>query len=204
MPAAGAIPPNMPKRAFSLIAARDLNDGIGHEGNTISWDAPEDAQFFDDFSQKCLRDKLNCVIMGRKTFESIPGGPPLKNRFNIVLTRNKDYKADFDNVKVLVGDLSDALRFLADDADLREKIDKVYCGGGGDIYRQCFDKENLPFLQSVWITRIHVTEPPATAFFKFDPTGFELETTREQISEKSGVKITFERWNQKNELHSLQ
>jgi dihydrofolate reductase len=181
------------RRRFSIIMARDLNDGIGHAGNTIAWDAPEDAKFFDDFSKECaVPEKMNCVIMGRKTFESMP---PLAGRFNVVLSRNPGFSYDADNVKIIHGDVDAALQFLATDERMRAVVHTVFVGGGEAIAAQCFAPPCRASLDTVHVTRIHVDAPPATAFFRQDlaEAGMRRVAAREQIS-VSGVKMTFEQW----------
>jgi len=65
---------------FEMLVAVDNNNAIG-SNNTIPWYIPEDLKRFQDIT------KNNIVVMGRKTFESLPNGK-LKNRINIVITNN--------------------------------------------------------------------------------------------------------------------
>ena len=71
---------------MNLIVAVDKNWGIGYQ-NKLLVSIPEDMKFF----RSETTGKV--VVMGRKTLESFPGGRPLKNRTNIVLTRNPHYQA---------------------------------------------------------------------------------------------------------------
>ena len=70
---------------MNLIAAVDKNWAIGLN-NKLLVSIPEDMKFF----RKTTTGKV--VVMGRKTLESFPNGLPLKNRVNIVLTSDKNYK----------------------------------------------------------------------------------------------------------------
>ena len=70
---------------MNLIAAVDKNWAIGL-GNKLLVSIPQDMKFFRETT------KGKVVAMGRKTLESFPGGQPLKNRVNIVLTTDRDYK----------------------------------------------------------------------------------------------------------------
>ena len=70
----------------TAIAAMGLNRVIGAAGG-LPWNLPEDMQFFRDTTAGHI------MIMGRKTFESFPGGRPLPGRLHIVITRNADFKA---------------------------------------------------------------------------------------------------------------
>ena len=78
---------------MNLIVAADSNWGIGKD-NKLLVSIPADMEFF----RTTTTGKV--VIMGRKTLESFPGGLPLKNRVNIVITGNKNYKAK-DDIHVL-------------------------------------------------------------------------------------------------------
>ena len=70
---------------MNLIAAVDRHWAIGYKGKLLN-SIPEDMKFF----RETTTNKV--LIMGRKTLESFPNGLPLKNRVNIVLSRQKDYK----------------------------------------------------------------------------------------------------------------
>ena len=71
----------------NLIVAVDENYGIG-KSNSIPWDIPEDLKYFKDITTYNENDKnINVVIMGRKTWESIPiKFRPLRDRVNIIVT----------------------------------------------------------------------------------------------------------------------
>ena len=70
---------------MNLIVAVDKNWAIGYQ-NKLLVSIPEDMKFF----RTTTTGKV--VVMGRKTLETFPNGLPLKNRTNIVLTRNPEYK----------------------------------------------------------------------------------------------------------------
>ena len=72
---------------MNIIVAADSNWGIG-KNNQLLVSIPADMKMF----RQETTGKV--VVMGRKTLESFPNGLPLKNRTNIVLTGNKNYKAN--------------------------------------------------------------------------------------------------------------
>lgn len=79
---------------FYVIAALDRRRGIGHNGS-LPWHIPSDLQYFHEMTAKYDGDRQgvqNAVIMGRKTWDSIPTGPtgsrPLERRINVVISRN--------------------------------------------------------------------------------------------------------------------
>ena len=75
---------------FSIVVAMDEQQGIG-KGGKLPWHIPGDLKYFKNLTTKTkLPDKKNVVIMGRKTWESLPQNfRPLSKRINVVLTRNK-------------------------------------------------------------------------------------------------------------------
>ncbi|MDX1687598.1 MAG: dihydrofolate reductase, partial [Candidatus Promineifilaceae bacterium] len=108
--------PGMTRR-ISLIAALDRNGVIGDDGR-IPWRLPADLKYF----KRVTMGKP--LIMGRKTYESI--GRPLPGRQNIVLTRQRDYRAPGCTV---VHSLEEALAAAGD-------AEEVMVAGGGSVYRQ--------------------------------------------------------------------
>lgn len=109
---------------MNLIAAVDQNWAIGNK-NQLLVKIPADQKFF----RETTTGKV--VVMGRKTLESFPNGMPLKNRTNIVLTRDKNYK------------VKDAIVLHSLKA-LREELKKypsedIYVIGGETIYRQLLE-----------------------------------------------------------------
>ena len=76
---------------FELVVAMDVDGCIG-SNNTIPWSLPEDLKHFKELTEN------NIVIMGRKTFESLPNGP-LKNRMNIVISSHIDNTYNYHRSK---------------------------------------------------------------------------------------------------------
>ena len=119
---------------MKLIAAADRNWGIG-KGNRLLISIPADIRFFRQ------QTTGNVVLMGRRTLESFPGGLPLKDRTNIVLTGKKDYTV---KGAVVVHSLEEMLEKAA-----AYDTNRVYCIGGSSLYRQL-----LPYCDTALITRI--------------------------------------------------
>ena len=101
---------------MNMIVAVDSKWGIGY-GNKLLVSIPEDMKFF---RKKTMN---HVVVMGRRTLESFPGGRPLKNRTNIVLTRNEDFKPDGAAVVHEIGEL---MAYLRENCEGQE----VFCIGG--------------------------------------------------------------------------
>ena len=119
---------------MNLIAAVDQNWAIGNK-NELLVKIPADQKFF----RETTTGKV--VVMCRKTLESFPNGLPLKNRTNIVLTRDKNYE------------VKDAIVLHSLD-ELREELKKypsedIYIIGGETIYRQLLDECDVAHITKV-------------------------------------------------------
>ena len=120
----------------SLIVAISNNKVIG-KNNQLIWNLPKDMKFFMDTTLG------HPVIMGRKNFESIPEKfRPLKNRTNIIITRNKNYEAL--DCKV-VHSIKESLKCM----DFGNE--EVFVIGGGEIYRKFLE---LDLIDKMYITHI--------------------------------------------------
>ncbi|MCR5098001.1 MAG: dihydrofolate reductase [Lachnospiraceae bacterium] len=133
---------------MKVIAAADKNWGIGNKGKLLV-SIPGDMKFFRSTTMG------KTVVMGRKTLESLPGGRPLKDRDNIVLTRNAGYKCDGVKVVHSVDELKEALE--------ETDTDDVFVIGGGAIY-----KELLPLCDEAYITRLDYSYEADTYFPDLD------------------------------------
>ena len=110
---------------MNLIVAVDQNWAIG-KNNQLLVRIPADQKFF----RETTTGKV--VVMGRKTLESFPNGQPLKNRTNIVLTRNKDYAVKGAIVVHSMDELHDELK--------KYNSQDVFVIGGEKIYEQLLDE----------------------------------------------------------------
>ena len=119
---------------MKCIVAVDQNWGIG-KANKLLVSIPADMKYFRETTSGGV------VILGRKTLETFPGGQPLKNRINIVITKNKDY-----NVKgaTVVHSIDEALK-----AAEAYNSEDVYVIGGDSIYKQM-----LQYCDVAYVTRI--------------------------------------------------
>ena len=132
---------------MKLIVAADRNWAIG-KNNKLMWSIPADKKFFRETTQG------NVVIMGRKTLESFPQGQPLKNRVNIVITRNPSYKV---KDAVVVHSVEEAIE------ESRKYDGDVFVIGGESIYRAM-----LPYCDTALVTRIDYAYEADTWFPNLD------------------------------------
>ena len=114
---------------MKAILSADRNWGIGN-GNKLLVSIPSDMKFF----RQTTTGKV--VVMGRKTLESFPNGQPLKNRTNIVLTENPDYRV---KDAVIVHSKEELLKTLE-----QYDTEDIYIIGGESIYRMM-----LPYCDTV-------------------------------------------------------
>ena len=121
---------------LSLIAALANNRAIGKD-NELLWHLPEDMRHF----RETTRGKP--VIMGRKTWESLPESfRPLPGRHNIVVSRNPAYQAPG---ATLAGSLEDALHQAA----AAGAADEVFVIGGAQLYRQALPRSHRLYLTEI-------------------------------------------------------
>jgi len=141
----------------SLIAAMAENRVIGR-GAVIPWDLPDDRRHFRELTWG------HPIVMGRKTFETLGG--PLPGRLNIILTRDRDYRAA--GCRVAHG-RDKAL------AEVRD-ADELFICGGGEIYR-----EFLPLAERIYLTVLH-REVAGDVLFPEIPDEFVV-VSRETVAE---------------------
>lgn len=162
---------------ISLIVAIAQNNAIGKD-NDLLWHLSEDLKYF----KKTTNERT--VVMGRKTWESLPF-KPLKNRRNIVVSSQKDYHIEgaelFDDVnKVLEA--------------LKEEKDEVFCIGGASLY-----KALLPKADKLYITRVYKDFEADVFFPKIDESVWEIKRLSPMLYDaKADLKFRFEVWERKN------
>ena len=119
---------------MNLIAAADENWGIGKNGGLLAH-ISGDMKYF----RETTKGKI--VVMGRKTLEGLPGGQPLGNRINVVLSENPAYKI---KGAVVCHNIDEALEYLK-----QFSSEDIYVIGGESIFRQF-----LPYCNTVYLTHI--------------------------------------------------
>ena len=121
----------------SMIAAVAKNRVIG-KNNQLIWNLPKDMKFFMDSTMG------KYIITGRKNYESIPEKyRPLKNRTNIIVTRNHNYIAEGCTV---VNSISDGINLARENGE-----EECFIIGGGQIYRQALEGK---MVDKLYITHV--------------------------------------------------
>lgn len=142
---------------LSLIAAVDRRLAIGLNNRLLFW-LPNDLKRFKSLTTG------HTILMGRKTFDSLPKGA-LPNRRNLVLSRQSRWSAP--NTECY-SSLSEALLHCAED-------EKLFVIGGENLYRQA-----LPMADELCLTEVDAEAPQADAYFpRWSPEEWE-EVSRER------------------------
>lgn len=156
-----------------IISALSQNGVIGKANGEMPW---HDKEEFQHFKKTTLGFP---VIMGRKTFETL--GKPLKGRENIIVTRNKDFKVNFDETKKYHS-LEEAINYCDS-----KNSKKAFIIGGGQIYKQA----------------ISIADEMILSFMKFEAEGEvkfpEINYEKwEQISSEDRERFEIRKYARKN------
>ena len=138
---------------ISIIVAISKNNVIGKD-NKLLWNIPEDLKHFKEIT---LNSK---IIMGRKTFESLPGILP--KRQHIILTKNKNYKVNSKEVKIVYD-------FKTIISDFYDSDEEVFIIGGGEIYNLF-----IKYCKKLDLTKIDAIFNGDTFFPNFDLNKFTI------------------------------
>lgn len=135
---------------ISMIAAVGKNNELGKD-NKLIWRLPEDLKYFRKVTDG------HAIIMGRKTFESLP--KMLPNRKHIILSSNNNFPSELEVYK--------SIKELLD--RVKQSNEEVFIIGGGSIYEQL-----LKYTTSLYLTEIDAECPEADVYFpKFNKEEWE-------------------------------
>ena len=156
----------------TIIAAASENNIIGNE-NKLIWHLSNDLKRFKELTIG------HHVIMGRKTFESMPRSLP--NRTNVIVTRKKDYLAEN---AIVTNSLDEALSVASEDS-------QPFIIGGGEIYKIAMDISDR-----IELTRVHHHFEGDTSFPEIDKSKW-IESNRilNKKDDKHDYDFTFITYN---------
>ncbi|KAL0017127.1 hypothetical protein SO802_004196 [Lithocarpus litseifolius] len=159
------------QRTYQVVVAATRDMGIGKDGK-LPWRLPSDLKFFKELTMTTSDPgKKNAVVMGRKTWESIPPKyRPLPGRLNVVLTRSGNIDIAIAEDVVTCGNIPSALKLLAE-SPYSLSIERIFIIGGGQILRETL---NAPQCAAIHITEIETsiecdTFIPTIDFSVFQP-----------------------------------
>ena len=156
---------------LSIIVAKASNDVIG-SNNKLLWHISKDLKRFKEITSG------HTIIMGRKTFESLP--KVLPNRHHIVITRDKNYKVDSPEVEV-VNDINSIINRF------QNSTEEAFIIGGGEIY-----KSLLPKSDKLYLTRVYKDFNGDTKFPEINPEDWFVDYESEiQVNETDNLNFDF-------------
>ena len=166
---------NSSRNTVTLIAAASENNIIGKD-NKLIWRLSDDLKHFKELT------KGHFVIMGRKTFESMPKALP--NRTNVIITRKTDYKAEN---AIVVNSLEKALKVAEND-------NQPFIIGGGEIY-----KLSMEIADRIELTRVHTSIEGDTSFPEINLEKWqEVKNEKRLKNEKNEYDFSFLRYDKIN------
>jgi len=171
-----ALPSKIAFVIISFIVAVSENNVIG-KANKLPWYLPTDMKYFKNVTWGMP------VIMGRKSYEAL--SEPLKGRTNIVVTRNKGWKA---NGVQTVTSIDQAIT-LAAQTDAKE----IFIIGGGEIFQAA-----LPSADRIYLTLVHGTFDGDALFPELKQDDWKLVSSHEcEPDEKNIYALSFQVWERK-------
>lgn len=156
------------------IVCVDNNWGIG-KSNELLYHIPEDMKFFKE------KTVGNVVVMGLATLLSFPKSEPLKDRVNIVLCDDKEFKKDG---VILVGSIEELFEVLK-----RYDTDTVYVIGGASVYAQL-----LPYCDTVYVTKVDSSKEADKFFPNLDEDENWMMVKEGETLESKGFKYKFTKY----------
>lgn len=153
---------------INMIVCKNNFDYIGKD-NRMLYHIPKDLAFF-------KRKTVNhVIIMGRKTFESLPGMLP--NREHWVITRDSSF-----NKARSFNSIDDVLEAIDPNVD-------YYIIGGGEIYKQF-----MPYADCLYVTEVDDFKVGDVRFPSIDMTKWSLSVSRTDVDEKSNLTLRFKKY----------
>lgn len=172
---------------LELIVAVDKKNGIGKTGK-LAWHLSRDLQYFKKLTSHTKSSSTkNSVIMGRKTYESLPDAvKPLPGRINIVLSSQADYKENTEHV-LWAKDWNTAL-ILNNNLLQENKIERSFVIGGASLYKIALEDSKL---SHIWLTKLYKDFNCDSFFPKLDLTHWQGIYGSNIFVDSSGFSYVF-------------
>ena len=162
---------------MKIIVCIAQNYAIG-SNNDLLFSLPPDMKFF----RETTLGKV--IVMGRSTLDSFPGGKALKNRVNIVLTRDKNFSRENTIALHSVDEVLDYVKqFDSDD---------VYIIGGAQVY-EAFE----PYCDGALVTKVRKSPDADKFFFNIDDSPFWQKDYESELMNHEDLQFTFSRYTRK-------
>lgn len=188
----GGAPAAVMVSSLNCIVAVSQNMGIGKNGDLPWPPLRNEFRYFQRMTTtSSVEGKQNLVIMGKKTWFSIPEkNRPLKGRINLVLSR--ELKEPPQGAHFLARSLDDALK-LTEQPELANKVDMIWIVGGSSVYKEAM---NHPGHLKLFVTRIMQDFESDTFLPEIDLEKYKLlpeyPGVLSDVQEEKGIKYKFE------------
>jgi len=193
----------------------------------MPWHIPKDLAYFSRVTTNAPAAQVNMVLMGRKTWESIPQKfRPLKKRINVVLSRNNDYDLFPEATPILPPTesthLCSDLKTAVDTFGSQNNIHRLFVIGGSSLYQEALalgpQHSNCPSLQAdrILITRLYNPEFDCDVFFPNVLGGAEWRKASHEehsawvgfevpagIQTENGIEFEFQMWIRSSEQFGI-
>lgn len=155
-----------------IVAALQPELGIGANGK-LPWRLKQEIKYFKDVTSKATDGGINAVIMGRKTWESIPAKfRPLPNRLNVVLSRSYENKGE--NGVLYYNSLDKVMESFEKSGYRHDGLDisKIFIIGGAQVYNSMIDDGRVDSLLVTDVKYVgpETSKPQLDTFLKWDLT----------------------------------
>jgi len=178
-----------------VIAAACENMGIGYK-NDLPWRLRNEMAYFNRMTRTTVdpgSGKINAVLMGRRTWESVPTKfRPLPGRLNVVLSTNADAESLGIGENVLLcSKWNEVVEKLGELKESKE-VDKVWVVGGSGIYKMAIES---PLCYRIYLTRVLKSFDCDTFFPEFDKSQFKMIVDPDvpvDEQEENGIRYKFE------------
>jgi dihydrofolate reductase len=151
---------------YNIVIATDINNGFGAQGQ-LPWKIPNEMKHFKFIISHAPEGKKNIVVMGRKTWDSIPiNHRPLSNRINVVFTQNEEFSKNnpnIENVFYVVRNFTDYESLLQKD-NIMSIMNEVYNIGGRDLLIS-FSQEKSQICKFIFRSLIMKEYPTCDVFY---------------------------------------
>ena len=165
-----------------IVACTDKENVIGKD-NKLPWNLPEDLQHFKEITMG------KTIVMGRKTFESLP--KVLPGRHHIVLTRNQNYKVNNPNVEIVTGNINNIFK------KMKYSEDEYFIIGGAEIY-----KIGIKFADKIFLTRIYENIEGDAYFPMINDKYWNISSMSQIIvSKQTGIIFSYEEYCRRTNRH---
>lgn len=178
-----------------LISALCENNGIGSKGG-LPWKLKKEMEYFTQMTSKTLNDTCqNAVIMGRKTWESIPNKyKPLAKRINVVISKSSD---NFPKNVFHFESVIEAVNALQSQKSDFANVETIWIIGGYAVYKEALDKK---LCEKLFLTRIKEHYECDVFFPDFSETDYrdsEHANVPKELQEENGVQYYFKVYERK-------